>query len=231
MEVGLVVGSRKARFGPCLAALVVMAVATVLVLVPGVAAGAGGKPGLDEGCRPDQGKLQCANHDLRGYVFEGTQTMLGDIPLKLRGADFKGADLSGAKFYGTSLLDSNLEGANLSRAYVASHSELLGNNLSGANLSGAGFDRVAVQGNRLASVNLVKATIVVSSFNENDFTGARLQQADLTSSDFVRANFTNANLRDAKEGRVNIFFGWTNFDGARFCNTVMPNGTLNNRDC
>ena len=46
-----------------------------------------------------------------------------------------------------------------------------------------------------------------------------LVQADLSGANLSRANLFDANLREA------------NVKGATFCNTTMPDGTINNSDC
>ncbi len=194
-------------------AFLVAAATGLFALMPEIKAGANRKPGLDARCNPDKGRSNCAYHNLRDFAFVGTATPFGDLPYRVKNGNFQGADLSGAKFVHAEVTDSNLEAANLTGARFEGGSRLVADNLFGAKFSGAGFDSVAMQNDRLGSATFDKALTVVSSFNNSNFTDARLVGTDLTSSDFIRADFASATLEGAREGRVNIFFGWTNFDG------------------
>ena len=54
--------------------------------------------------------------------------------------------------------------------------------------------------------------------------GAQLQNANLTDADLTGANLTNANLSGA------TITGWNDSD-VIYCNTQMPDGTLNQANC
>ena len=61
----------------------------------------------------------------------------------------------------------------------------------------------------------------VGAYSEEDLEKLRasLSYANLSGADLSRANLFDANLREA------------NVKGATFCNTTMPDGTINNSDC
>jgi len=81
-------------------------------------------------------------------------------------------------------------------------------NLEGSTLSGS------LRGAHLKGANLKSANL----------TGADLTDADLTG-----ANLTNANLTDTD--LTNAITPPSLWDGVTFCNTTMPDGTVNNSGC
>lgn len=86
-----------------------------------------------------------------------------------------------------------------------------GKNASGCDFAGA----ATFVGRDLRGANLSKS----------NFTGAQLAQADLRGSNLSGACFVGANLLDAKLGNS------VNLGGAIFCRTLMPDGSIDNRDC
>jgi uncharacterized protein YjbI with pentapeptide repeats len=86
---------------------------------------------------------------------------------------------------------------------------LSGANLTGANLTGADLSRADLTGASLTGADLSRA----------DLSRARLVGADLSRADLTGANLTGANLSEV------------DLSGVKFCNTTMPDGTINNRDC
>jgi uncharacterized protein YjbI with pentapeptide repeats len=53
---------------------------------------------------------------------------------------------------------------------------------------------------------------------------ANLSESSLIGVDLSKSSLTGADLRDAILMRANL-------EGARFCNTTMPDGSVNNADC
>jgi len=102
-----------------------------------------------------------------------------------------------------SLADAPLAKAHLSKV------ELRGADLSGAYLFGAHLTRAY-----LADADLAEADLHEADLNRAYLVGANLSRADLFDADLSRADLTEANLNKVK-----------------FCNTTMPDGTKNNRDC
>ena len=83
---------------------------------------------------------------------------------------------------------------------------------------------------RLSGADLINATLHSTNFMRSDLTGARFVGADLTSANFIwadvnQADFTDANLKGALMSEVK------NIEGAVFCRTTMPDGSLNNVGC
>jgi hypothetical protein len=74
------------------------------------------------------------------------------------------------------------------------------------------------------------ATLAGKNLKGSNLTNANLAQADATGADLRAVNLgksclTNADLSDAK---INAS---TNFSTAIFCGTIMPDGSINDRDC
>lgn len=95
-------------------------------------------------------------------------------------------------------------GANFTRT------QLVSGDFYKANLAGADFSYANIVGFEFHSVNLTGAK----------FVGTRI------SSTFEGANLTNADLTDAIINDMETFQAY-----AHFCNTTMPDGSVNNRNC
>ena len=87
-------------------------------------------------------------------------------------------------------------------------------NLSRANLSGA-----SLFGADLSRADLSDASLFGADLREADLSGANLFGADLTD-----ASLEGANLKDALTKK-------TSMAGTILCNTIMPDGHVENRDC
>ena len=161
--------------------------------------------------------------DLREINLRGAN--LSSVNLKyanlrradLRGADLRGADLRGADLTRADLRRVDLRGANLSANLQRVH--LTGANLTGANLIGV----------NLSSVNLNDANLRRANLSSVNLNGAYLEKADLSSANLRGANLSSANLRGADLTGVNLEY--TNLSRAKFCNTTMTDGSINNSDC
>ncbi len=126
----------------------------------------------------------------------------------LSNADLSGTDLSGTNLHRASLRDANLSGANLSGAYLW-NADLGNANLAGANLSAANLLGANLLGANLLGANLLGANLRVANLNN----------AKLYSPKFNQPNLSKADLLEAA------------LDSAKFCNTTMPDGSINNDDC
>jgi uncharacterized protein YjbI with pentapeptide repeats len=142
----------------------------------------------------------------------GCGTLAQADPLVINGCVIEpGTDCThvgnGLKYKDLSYAD--LSGANLSGLSLHG-SSLVGANLSGANLSNAEFDMSVLSNANLSGADLTNAYFTLSTVS-----GANLEGAILT----------NVNLRHA-EGAASV-----NLEGAQFCNTTLPDGSIRNDHC
>ena len=87
--------------------------------------------------------------------------------------------------------------------------KLAGANLQGADLTGAD----------LFSADLASADLRRANLTDANLAGADLFQADLQGADLTGADLSFADLEEAR------------LDGATFCNTTMPDATVNSESC
>lgn len=92
-------------------------------------------------------------------------------------------------------------------------------NLRGARLGWANLRGAVLTGADLRDARLYWSDLRQARLNEANLTGANLFAANLSQTNFIRANLSGADLTDA------------DLTGAKFCLTIMPDGTVNNRDC
>lgn len=78
----------------------------------------------------------------------------------------------------------------------------------GADLSGANFDRSIMEHADLTGASLIGTSLVSADLQDINLSGADLRGANLSNADLTGATITKAN-----------------FEGVRFCNTTMPDGT------
>lgn len=119
-----------------------------------------------------------------------------------------GAALIGCDYRERDLSGMNLEGANLDRT------TLFRTNLAGANLAGARLRNADVQAANLVGASLARVRASRSYFNAANLSGAVLDFADLTD-----ASLREAILPDPIP------------PSAKLCRTIMPDGSVSNRDC
>jgi uncharacterized protein YjbI with pentapeptide repeats len=136
----------------------------------------------------------------------------------LADADLSQSDLSGSIFYA-----SNFSGANLTQANLEEAS-LRDSDLSNANLSNAELTLAKFQGTILRKTNLTGAQLFKARLDVADLRGAILENTNLSEITLNGADLREANLRGAI-----LKDHWTDY--AKFCNTTMPNGSINNDDC
>lgn len=200
-------------------------------------------------------KVRLAYANLQGTNFQGSSLNWAQLYFaNLRGANLKETNLVQTDLRNTLLKEADLTGSNLIGA------KLEGCRLSGAILKDAlyskstvwpeGFDpkshgamcicpkadlRKAVLKNKflrsvdlrnadLSGADLRGAQLLSAKLNNAILSGARLQNSALHRADFSGAQLDGANLKGAiiKE---------TVFDNAVFCETVMPDGSINNEGC
>lgn len=116
-------------------------------------------------------------------------------------------------------IGNGLKYANLSGA------DLRGANLSGLNLHGASLRNAKLMGANLQRVELDMASLANADLSAADLTNAYVALADVAGANFQGAILTNVDLRGANGANVAIL------DGARFCNTTLPDGTTRNDHC
>jgi hypothetical protein len=112
----------------------------------------------------------------------------------------------------TIALGSVLEGCTIGPDAECTGADLSRSNLSGADLRGARLTDVDLTGSDLTHVNLSSAWLVRVTLDNADLTGAKLTGATVMSPQF-----------DGDFAR--------SFPHVRLCNTAMPDGHLENRDC
>jgi uncharacterized protein YjbI with pentapeptide repeats len=146
------------------------------------------------------------------FIDDATGQVLGGCVIRpyticeranLSGVDLTGVDLTKADLFGAFLRGAILRGAILRNADLG-QADLFMANLSQAALNRAGLSQAGLRLADLSGANLTRA----------DLLAANLSQADLRGADLTGANLTGANLT-----------------GARLCQTQMPDGSINNRDC
>ena len=76
----------------------------------------------------------------------------------------------------------------------------------------------------LSQVDLSNIYLEESKLDGANFRGANLVGAWLTGASLRYADFSESNLDGAACDRVDL-------QGAKFCNTTMPDGSINNQDC
>jgi uncharacterized protein YjbI with pentapeptide repeats len=110
------------------------------------------------------------------------------------------------------------------------YKDLVGVDLSGANLSG-----ITLHGSSLRDANLSGADLRNVELDMTELTNANLSRADLSGAFFSLSNITGANLQDANLTDVDLRYAEgarsANLEGAIFCNTTLPDGTIRNDNC
>ncbi len=146
-----------------------------------------------------------------GANFRGADLALGNLSFaRLRGADFRRAVLAGSAGVGADFSLSDMSHADMTLA----------------DLVGASLRDVKLRGADARDSNLTRA-----SLRGADLRNARLGSAALAGTDLRKARFGGTDLSEAvlSGARVDVAFP----AGATLCNTVMPDGSVANRqaDC
>jgi uncharacterized protein YjbI with pentapeptide repeats len=147
---------------------------------------------------------------------------------KLGRAQLGFANLSGGNLTGSDLSSANVDNTNLSGATLRdtglSDATLRQVDLTGANLIRAILIRAILTGANLSDANLTRANLRLATLRETNLSSADLTGANLTGANLTGANLTGANLTGANLTGANL-------TGAGLCDTRMPNGNTNSRDC
>lgn len=93
-------------------------------------------------------------------------------------------------------------------------------NLSGVILTNANFVYANLHAANLSHADLGYATLYGAHLPNANLSYADLTGADFSNADVAYVNFSGADVTDDTE-----------FTGARFCGTTMPDGSVNNSDC
>lgn len=101
---------------------------------------------------------------------------------------------------------------------------LQGADLTGATLSAAFLWEVNLQGTFLNGANFTDAELSGANLESADLQDAILSRTNLSGANLDGANLRGANLQDA------VLAG-TSLDRAVLCQTTLPDGTVDNRDC
>lgn len=160
------------------------------------------------------GILNLEGANLRGSSFKRLQVN----KINLRNADLTDADLSdvifleadftGARMYWTRLNKAQLRNANFENSELG-YADMLGGDFSKANFAGVFMDGVDIR---------------AANFTGTNCEGAIFDSDGPKDPQYLGANFMDANLKDAT-----IYIDGNKF--VYFCRTIMPDGTVNNRDC
>lgn len=140
---------------------------------------------------------------------------------ELEEANLSKANLEGAILGAAKLSSANLSGANL-RFAVLRQAELHNTVFDGADLTSAEFRCGAGTCTRLSGTSFRNANLTRADFRVVGFTPVGeegLEGVDFTGADLTEATFEGASLRGAL------------MEQAKFCRTIMPDGSLSNRDC
>ena len=136
-------------------------------------------------------------------VLSGSEAL--NKPRKTRSCE--NCNLQGAHWTGRDLRYANLKNSDLRKA-----------NLYRVNLRWANLKDTDLTGANLNNVYLTGADLTGANLKDTDLYNANLKNTNLTGAFLLRAYLYKANLTDA-------------YGGARFCNTTMPDGSINNDDC
>lgn len=102
-------------------------------------------------------------------------------------------------------------------------------NLKGAFLEGANFSSSLLRKSSFAKANLLRASFQNATLDGVDFSGATLVGADFRGTKGTMSFDTSTILTAAN------FFEFQDIfmpgGGAHYCQTIMPNGDVNNKDC
>ena len=162
--------------------------------------------GRDKGKKKGKGKAQGAKANGNGGGgCAGT-------PLQ-PGQDFLDCDLSGEDLVDGDLHSSSFKSVNLFKAA-----------LCGIDLHSTSFSESDLGLTNLTGANLDSSTFSKTSFGGANLEGASFKQSTFSKCDLSGANLTRANLLGATLDDVNL-------DSAIFCETVLPDGSVDNSDC
>jgi uncharacterized protein YjbI with pentapeptide repeats len=191
------------------------------------------------------------------YFSDGEQT---HYLKKFDTLDLEGANLQNAKLRFLSAKKISLRNANLSFADISNNywDEA---DFSGATLHRANLSRSTMRGSNFeksfsGALELLGGDFTNASFKDAEMDGVDMRAANFTSANFenaiidsdgpydphyLAANFTDANFKGAKISLIKLTIDDDSPSGENItgraieniilCRTIMPDGTINNRDC
>jgi uncharacterized protein YjbI with pentapeptide repeats len=112
-----------------------------------------------------------------------------------------------------------LSGADLSNV------RLEGANLKSSTFRGTGLDEASLRGANLENTDLSGASLCKTKFGGANLSGAIFRGAFIEETEFSNADLSYADLK----GAVGIEISY--LDGATFCETIMPDGSIRNDNC
>jgi uncharacterized protein YjbI with pentapeptide repeats len=175
---------------------------------------------------------------LHGALLYGVKLRrAGLIGADLIGADLRRADLSWADLREANLHGAKLFAADLRKAFLIM-AKLFAADLREADLRGAGLVGTDLREADLFRADLREANLHGAKLGEADLRWANLSKAhlisaDLSGADLLRAHLHEANLTGVDLSRADLTgakLDGTKLENAKFCQTTMPDGTVNNRD-
>jgi hypothetical protein len=137
----------------------------------------------------------------------------------LTGLDLTGAIFTDGNLYGAGMARTILTGADISGKSLMTSAVAIQANLIGANLSGAWSPFVKYIDAKLNNLTGIGVNFSFAELTKADLSGANLIGADLEYSTLFSTNLKGADLTGALT------------KGAKFCNTTMPDGSINNAGC
>ncbi len=186
--------------------------------------------------------------DLRGADLSNAAMRYAD----LNKANIKGASLINTKFCNTTMPDGSIANTDCYAAQADTNQssytlngeaakkklletkecagcDLTSAYLSGINLTGANFEGANLRGadlskTLLSRANLQKADLTNANLTGASLIGVKLSEAKLHNVMMHNVDLREANLRGVDQRGVLMY-------GARFCKTIMPDGSINNDDC
>ena len=175
------------------------------------------------GCDLSRANLTGANLDkanlTRANLIDANLVGATLTNANLERANLERAQMGGAHLAQANLAVANLKGANLARALM------WWANLKDANLERTDLPKADLSWARLPKVNLDQANLAGANLKGANLKGANLKDANLKDANLEKTNLTNANLSGAN---LSGAFGKRS---STFCNTTMPDNTINNSGC
>lgn len=137
-----------------------------------------------------------------------------------------------AVFFEVEITNLDLESANLTNANF-SGSTLKRVDFLSSTLKNSNFSTAEINGTSFRESDLHNAIFIRSTLTDVDFTQANLRSANFQGATLENSNFKNANIYKSNFKEVKISSTHTKFELANsiICETVMPDGSICNRDC
>lgn len=151
-------------------------------------------------------KVNLTNTNLESADFRGANL----IQTNLEGANIKNIKIAGAFYSDTTIFSENIDKSEL--IYVGANA-----NLSNLDLRNIYFNNMNLENTNFSNANLAQKYLNKANLKNANLSGANLERANLEGADLSGANLEGANLNGA------------NLCRAIFYNTVMPDGSIENK--